>query len=177
MSDAFIERSGRHDLADLPPDMRLANLPPGGELAEEFGYWSATAGLLRRLGATSVYRMGRGLGATFKKFSIETQVYPTAQVVAMSSGSRFRLSSAVSEKEAFSLFLNHPTDGSDTPRGTFDVGFGPIPDARREIDPLELARRYACALAAVLAKHPSLIDLPPQPNPDVIEHGLLRLLA
>jgi len=170
--DPFIELPGHHEMADLPRDLVKSNIPESA-LVEEFGVWTPTVHLLRRLGAKDVYLMGEGVGAQFEKFALETQVYQTKTVAAMNSTTKFILSDAVVEKMAFVIFL---TKADPRAAHTQDISCGPIPECARDLMPVVLARNYACALGAMLAKHPHLIGLPPKTDAMHIESTLLRLV-
>lgn len=145
-------------------------------IPENWGYWEPTINFLRRIGATSFRSLGLGIGVSFKNFALESQVYPTRGVVAMSAVEEFRLSSAVSEPRAFAVMLSLEAylGGRDS-QGTIDMGFGPMPDRPDGVDGHELARRYALVLAGILEKRPHLMP-GMRGGRDQIEAGLLALL-
>lgn len=123
----------------------------------DWGHWTQTVQLVRRLGAKQVQALGLGLGVSFESFSTETQMYPTRAVVAMSASSRFNLGDAVSEPRAFSVQLMASAygGGAATP-GAVDIGFAPVPDRPAGVDGVELARRYLGLLLGLLEKQPRL---------------------
>lgn len=118
------------------------------ENPEEWGHWTQTVQLVRRLGARNVQALGLGLGVSFESFLTETQVYPTRAVVAMSAHTMFNLGDAVSEPRAFSVQLQVA--------GVMDIGFAPMPDRRDGVDGTELARRYLTLLLGLMEKQPRL---------------------
>lgn len=132
------------------------------ETPVNWGHWTQTVQLVRRLGATDVQALGLGLGVTFAQFSTETQVYPTRAVVAMSAMGRFNLGDVVGEKRAFSVQLMAEAYlGGRASPGAVDIGFAPLPDRPSGVDGVELARRYLGLLLGLLEKKPRLWSATP----------------
>lgn len=135
--------------AHVQPSSQLAYAPVQPEQEpESWGHWEPTVRLLRRLGATEVTALGLGIGAAFESFSVESQVYPTRAVVAMSATTRFNLGDELTAQRVFSVQLV---------KGAADIGYAAMPDGRDGVDGMELARRYWVLLMGVLEKHPRLL--------------------
>lgn len=144
---------------------------------EDWGHWAQTVQLVKRLGASDVQALGLGLGVTFAQFSMETQVYPTRAVVAMSATSNFNLGSEMSEPRAFSVQLMPApfSAGGRRVAGATDIGFAPMPDRSTGVDGVELARRYVGLLLGLLEKQPRLWAATPLVFREVKEHALLKM--
>lgn len=152
------------------PDKTITLRNEGGELVDDLGFWAMTAILLRHLGATTVGRDGPLLRAVFPKFALESRIYPTKGVAAVTSSkirgkngealsAIFHLSSVVGERQAFSIEMHRERSGLSghglgevTESALIDVTFGPVPERHGEIDGFELARRYSVALGSILEK-------------------------